>query len=95
MRPWLRRFRQGGVATARQLLALWCWLLNNFNLDKVGCAISDGTSPGVATHEAGDISGSNLHGPYRRLPFSLDNFRRVSVSHKGDGAERDTGADLG
>src|ERR1700730_9885504 len=34
--PWLSRLRQAGVVTARQLLALWHLLLNNFKFSEVG-----------------------------------------------------------
>jgi hypothetical protein len=82
-RSW-SRFRQAGFlrrATARQLLALWRRLLDNFKLGKVLSSIGHGAFPSIVAHESSDIASASLHRPYRRLPFGFDNFRCAWVFH--------------
>lgn len=81
---WSSRFRRSGFlrrATARQLLALWYRLLNNFKLGKVLRSIGNGAFLGSVAHKARYIARANLHGPHWRLPLGLDNFCCARVFH--------------
>ncbi len=81
----LNWFRQAGFfrcATARQLLALWHRLLDNFKLGKVLSCKSNGACPGIVAHESGYIARAGLHRPYRRFPLGLDNFCLARVFHR-------------
>jgi hypothetical protein len=80
----LRWFRQAGFlrrATARQLLALWHRLLNNFKFGKVDGGMGNGELLRVISAEACNIARANLHRPQRRLALDLDNFGRADVFH--------------
>jgi hypothetical protein len=74
-------FRQAGIATARQLLALWHRLLNNFKFSEPCSGMGDGNLPRIIAAEAGDIARANLYRPQRWFPLRLDNFCRAWVFH--------------
>jgi hypothetical protein len=78
---WLSRFRRAGRATARQLLALWHRLLNNFKLSKIGGGKVDGSLSSIVAAEPGDIARANLHRPHRWFALDFDNFCRAWVFH--------------
>src|ERR1700731_2629177 len=81
-RSWLSRLRQAGVATARQLLALWHRLLNNFELSKIGGGKVGGSLSSVVAAEPCDIARANLYRPHRRFSLDLDNFCRAWIFHR-------------
>src|ERR1700720_1308705 len=79
---WARQAGHLLGAMARRLLALWRWLLDNFNLDKVLSGIGNGAFSGIVAHEAGYIARAGLHRPYRRLALCFYNFCRARIFHR-------------